>query len=188
MRSRVAAACVVLMVGGCGGGEPTLTEYAEQVEETTTALYGTLDELTLDVTFEEATVEQVQLVYAGAAAAFNRLYEGLEAIEPPSDLFELHAASLVLAADLVATGDAFARLTEEVDTEDELGPLFSGPEARAVGAAQDKIIAFCLDRQAEFDATADRERFAGSPWIPPEMQEVVLVAFGCDADGAAGDR
>ena len=188
MRSRIVAACIVLVVAGCGGSEPTLAEYAEQIEETTTALYRTLDELTLDVTLEEATVEQVQVVYAGAADAFKRLYEGLEAIEPPSDIAELHAASLVMAADLAAAGDAFARLTEDVETEDELGPLFSSPEARAVGAAQNKIIAFCLDRQAEFDATADRERFADSPWIPPEMQEVILVAFGCDAYGAAEDR
>ena len=187
MRIVVVAACLVLVVAGCGGGELTLTEYAEQVEESTTALYRTLDELTLDVAFEAPTVEDVQDVYGGAATAFNRLHEGLEAIDPPADVDELHTAALALAADLAVAGDAFARLTEDVESEDEMGRLFSSPEALAFDAAQDKIVTFCLDRQAEFDATADRERFADTPWIPPDMQEVVLVAFGCEAQGSGGD-
>ena len=108
------------------------------------------------------------------------------AIEPPANAAELHTAALGMSAELATTGDAFARLAEDVETEDELPELFSSPEARAVDAAQEKIVASCLDRQTEFDATAEREAFADTPWIPPEMQEVVLVAFGC-VQGSAED-
>ena len=180
MRS-AAAACVLILIAGCGGGELTLTEYAEQVEDNTNAMYQTLEELTRDVAFEAMTVEDVKHVYGGVATAFNSLNDGLEDIEPPGDVAELHAAALGMSAELAASGDAFASLTEDIETEDELAKLFSSPEARAVDAAQEKIVAFCLERQAEFDATVDRERFADTPWIPPNMQEVVLVAFGCEA-------
>jgi len=39
MRVVTASACLVLMLAGCGGGEPTLADYAEEVEALTTAMY-----------------------------------------------------------------------------------------------------------------------------------------------------
>ena len=180
MRSLVVAACVVLLVAACGGGEPTVSEYAEQVETHTTELFGTLDELTIESAFEAPTVEEIQTIYGGVATAFHRLRDGLEDLAPPQDLAELHSAALEMAARLVDAGDAFAQRTEAVQTEAELGELFNSPEARAIEEARVEIITFCLERQTEFDATADREAFADTPWIPPEMQEVVLVAFGCE--------
>ena len=59
--------------------------------------------------------------------------------------------------------------------------LLDSPEAKALEVATAGMIGFCLERQAEFDATADREVFADTAWIPAEMQEVVLVAFGCES-------
>jgi hypothetical protein len=174
------------MVASCGGSELTLTEYAEQIEGHTTALFLTLDDLTAEGTFAAPTVAEVQDVYSGVAAAFHRLLDGLREVEPPQDVAELHAESLEMAARLAAAGDAMALRAEAVESPDELGALFDSPEAGAVEAASEEIITFCLQRQAEFDATADREAFADTPWIPPEMQEVILVAFGCEM-GAGGD-
>ncbi len=180
MRIRVAATCLVLLAAGCGDSEPTVREYAEQVETHTTELFGTLDELTIQGTLTSPTVEEIQSVYRGLAAAFHDLHDGLEDVEPPGDLAELHSAALEMSARLVDAGDALAQRTEAVQTEAELDELFNSPEARAVEAARVEMITFCLERQAEFDATSDREAFADTPWIPPEMQEVVLVAFGCE--------
>jgi hypothetical protein len=170
----------MLVVASCGGSEPTLSEYAEQVETHTTELFQTLDELTIEGTFEAPTLEEIQTVYGGLAVAFHGLRDGLEGVEPPHDLADLHAAALEMAARLVDAGDVFAQRTEAVETEAEFIELFDSPEARAVESASQEIITFCLERQAEFDATADRQAFADTPWIPPEMQEVVLVAFGCE--------
>lgn len=180
MRTLVMAACVGLLVAGCGAGELTLSEYAEQVEAHTTELYGSLGELTMEGTFDTPTVEDMQAVYAGVAAAFHRLHDGLVDVEPPGELAELHSSALEMSARLVDAGDAMAQRTEAVQTEAEFAELFNSPEARAVEEARVEIVVFCLERQAEFDATADREAFADTPWIPPEMQEVVLVAFGCE--------
>jgi hypothetical protein len=60
------------------------------------------------------------------------------------------------------------------------------PEAMAVAEVQEEMIAFCQARQAEFDATADREVFADSPWVPSELQEVVTVLFGCGTQEDVG--
>ena len=38
---------LALLVAGCGGGEMTLSEYAAEVEDLTTSLYQTLDDLTI---------------------------------------------------------------------------------------------------------------------------------------------
>lgn len=186
MRNLVAAACVVLIAASCGGRQLTLTEYAEQVEGHTTTLYQTLDTLTTEGTFEAPTVDETQAVYTGLAAAFHRLSDGLEAVEPPQDVAELHSAALAMATSLTAAGDAFAQRALDVETEAELSELFESPEAHEVEGAVEKMVTFCLERQAEFDATADREVFADTPWIPPEMQEVVLVAFGCETAGSGG--
>jgi hypothetical protein len=39
----------------------------------------------------------------------------------------------------------------------------------------------CVDIQAELDATAEREIFAETPWIPSDLKEVVEAALGCAA-------
>ena len=182
MRSIVAATCLALVVASCGGSELALNEYAEAVEGLTTTMYRTLDNLTLEETFEAPTVEEIQAVYSEVAVAFHGLLDGLQVLEPPEEVAELHAAALGMAIRLTAAGDVFAQRTEDVETPDELILLFDSPEAQAVVAAREEMVAFCQERQAEFDATADREVFADVPWIPSEMQEVVLVAFGCETE------
>lgn len=186
MRTTAVATCLALLVTSCGRGELSLTEYADEVEGLTTILFRTLENLTVEGTFAAPTVEEIQAVYGGVATAFHGLLEGLEAIEPPKEVAELHTAALDMATNLAAAGDAFARRTDEVETEDELSMLFDSPEALAVDAAREEMVTFCQERQAEFDATSDREVFADTPWIPSELQEVVLVAFGCGDEGLGG--
>jgi hypothetical protein len=173
---------LALVVASCGGGELTLTEYAQQVEGLTTTMYQKLDDLTIEAPSEPPTLEDLQAVYRGAATAYRGLLDGLQALEPPREAAELHTAALDLATRLTTAGEAFARRVEDVETEDELTLLFASPEALAAEAAAEEIVGFCQARQAELDATADREVLADVPWIPPEMQEVVLVAFGCETE------
>jgi hypothetical protein len=180
MRQIIAATCLAFLVTGCGG-ELTLTEYAEQVEGLTTTMYGTIDELTAQFASETPTVEELQTGYTAAAAAYRDLHQGLQELDPPEETVDLHNAAVDLAANLASAGEDFARRVQEIETEDQLRALFASPEGRAARAAEDNIVAFCRERQAELDATADREPLSDVPWIPREMKEVVLVAFGCDA-------
>ena len=182
------AACLVIVVASCGGGnELTLTEYAEEVEGLTTTMYRTLDDLTITAEDgSEVPVEDARAVYDGAAAAFRQLRDGLQAIEPPDGVADLHDASIDIMNRFTAAQEAFARRAEDYKTVDDWDLLYETPEALAVDAAQEEMIAFCQARQAEFDATADREVFADVPWIPPEMQEVVTVLFGCGTEEGDG--
>ena len=180
MRRVFVATCLLLILASCGGDEITLTEYAETVERHTTTMYARLEAFTDEAVFAGATVEKIQTIFGEITAAYRRLSDGLQAIEPPAEISAVHDAAVEIAANLAAAGDALARRADAVETPDELSALFASPESQAIEAAAIEMVTFCQERQAEFDATADREVFAGTPWIPAEMQEVVLVAFGCD--------
>lgn len=186
MRRTIAASCLALLVTGCGG-ELTLTEYAEQVEGLTTTMYRTIDELTAQFASETPTVEELQAGYTAAAAAYRDLHQGLQELSPPQEVADLHTAAVDLAANLASAGEGFARRVQEIETEGELGALFASPEGLAARAAEEDIVAFCQERQAELDATADREPLSDVQWIPREMKEVVLVAFGCNTEQVSGD-
>ncbi len=183
MRRILMVICLLLVLASCGNGELTLTEYAEQVEHHTTTMYARLEAATEEGAFASATVEKIQSIYGVVAEAYGGLLEGLEAIEPPSDVAELHDIAVESASRLKAAGDAMARRANAVETPDQLDALFESPEARALEVASLEMTGFCQERQSELDATAERDVFADTPWIPAELQEVVLVAFGCDTQG-----
>lgn len=180
MRRVVAAAICSVLLASCGSGDVTLTEYIGEVEVLTNAMYGQLDRVTTEVTSASVTVEDIQVAYAQAAVAFRQFSDGLQTLEPPPEVAETHHAALGMAAKLAGAGEAFAARADLIAGEQELDQLFTSPEGQALQAAQGEIVAFCQARQAEFDATADREGLSDAPWIPAEMKEVVLVAFGCD--------
>jgi hypothetical protein len=175
MRCLLLIAWLVVVCAGCGSNELSLDEYAREVEGLTTELYGTIDELT--ISDRAPTLEDVQTVYRELAAAYHRLLDGLEAIDPPREAEELHGVSLEIITRLATTHDSLAQRSLTVQSADE---LFNSPEAEAAFATENEIIEFCIAAQAQFDATADREAFEDVPWIPSELQDVVEVVFGCD--------
>ena len=63
----------------------------------------------------------------------------------------------------------------------DVGDLWATPLGVAARAADAESIELCLAAQSELD-TSKRSELAGVPWIPPELKEVVVVAFGCIAD------
>ncbi len=183
MRRILIAICLLLILTSCGNRELTLTEYAEEVERHTTTMYAQLEEVNAEGAFADPTVEEIQSIYGVVAEAYTGLVNGLEAIKPPSEAAELHGIAVESASRLKAAGDAMARRANAVETPDQLDALFESPEARALEVASLEMTGFCQERQSELDATAERDVFADTPWIPAELQEVVLVAFGCDTQG-----
>jgi hypothetical protein len=176
----------VLIAASCGGNELSLTEYAEQVEGLTTTMYGTLGDLGAELASEAPTVEGYQTFFDGQAAAYRELLDGLQAIEPPKGYAELHAVSVDIMARLTVAQEALSRRADDIETMDELSLLPDSPELLAADAARNEIIEFCQAMQAHFDATAARDAFVDVPWIPSELQEVVVIAFGCEIEGGGG--
>jgi len=176
---------LMFVVVGCGSGSLTLAEYAEEVEELTTTMYGTIDELVAD--FEAAPEEDRDLaaLYTAIGVAFQGLRDGLDSLEPPDETAELHAVSVDTMTRLTEAQDAFVQRIVDTDPGDDVN-LEETPEALALLAVQEEMTAFCQERQAELDATADREALADIPWIPNEMKEVVDVLFGCGTEEGSG--
>jgi hypothetical protein len=180
MRRFVAVAICSALLASCGSSEVPLAEYIGQVEALTNVMYGQLDRVAAQVTSASVTVADIQAAYSLGAVAFREFSDGLQTLEPPPEIAATHAAALDMATNLALAGEAFSVRADSIGDEEELDQLFASPEARALQAAQEEIVTFCHARQAEFDATADREGLSDVPWIPSEMKEVVLVAFGCD--------
>ena len=80
---------------------------------------------------------------------------------------------------ITAADVAIADLVEGYDDITEHRPWLDTPEGQASLAVLEEVYAFCRASQAEFDATDDREDLEDVPWLPPEMSEVIKVAFGC---------
>lgn len=175
MRCLIVIACLTLIGAGCGGNELSLEEYASEVEGHTAALYERLEELT--IRDRVPTVEESQTLYRELAAAYHRLLDGLETLNPPGEADGLHDASLDIIGRLATTHDALAQRSLTIQSFEE---LMQSPEAQTAFATEDEIIRFCIAAQHQFDATAERKAFEDVPWIPSELQEVVEVVFGCE--------
>ena len=70
-------------------------------------------------------------------------------------------------------------MSPRLETVTEHWQWVETPEGQAAEAVLEDVYAFCRASQAEFDATGEREPLADVPWVPPEMKEIVSVAFGC---------
>jgi hypothetical protein len=69
-----------------------------------------------------------------------------------------------------------------METSAGIDAIWETPEGVAARAADDQAIALCRAAEAEINSTEERSAFEDVPWIPPEMKEIVRVAFGCDAE------
>jgi hypothetical protein len=186
VRSIVVATCLALVVASCGGGELTLTEYAGEVEGLVTHVSGRIDDLEAEWESAIPTVESTQAYLNARVAARQEFLEGFGALEPPEEVTEMHTVALDILTRLTAAEEAWARRAEDIETTDELSLLWDSPEALALQAVDEEAIAICRAAQAQFDSTADREVFADFPWVPPELQEVVLVFLGCTEQERGG--
>ena len=77
------AICLAILAPGCGGSEPTLSEYAEQLEVLVTTMNRKITVLDSNLESEPLTVEGTQNYFEEKIAARDELLEGFRAIEPP---------------------------------------------------------------------------------------------------------
>jgi hypothetical protein len=188
VRSIVVAACLVLVIASCsGGGELTLNEYAIQIEELVTTMNGEIDDVEAVLRAQVATVESTQSFLDARLAARYEFLDSFQTLEPPEEAAEMHAAALDIVTKLTTAEEAIARRADQIETQAELDRLWEGPEAMAANAVDDEAIAICQAAQAQMDSTADQEVFGDVPWIPSELQEVVLVFFGCTKEERGAD-
>ena len=178
MRPWFTLVCVVLVLGVACSSTPSLPEYAETVEELVTIMNSRID--AADTLYEaNPTVENVQRYATDRMAARSEFIELFGALDPPEEVADLHAAALGILTRLAAAEAEWAALALEVDSAVGLDDLWTSVEIRAVRAVDEEAVAICIAAQSELDATAERETLSDVPWIPPEMKEVIVVAFRC---------
>lgn len=175
--------CVLLpglILSACSGAM-SVADYAESVETLVVTMNAELDELDAGLN-QNQDLESVQAHAEQRVAARSALVEGLGELQPPDELAELHGTALEIMKRVTAAEAAMADRIMNWTSEADMEPIWETPEGVAARAADEDAVAFCLATQAEFDQTTDREELEDTPWIPAEMKEVILVAFGCEVD------
>lgn len=178
-----------VVAGGCGGGEMSATEYVEEINAVVTDATDQYEELlespraaVLWAEGEELagfTPQDLQWALDRVSEISVAVEERMAAIEPPGSVAELHSLYFGFGDDsYTAAHDALAVRAGTATSWEELS---ASPEMEAYRAALARDKEWCADLDARFDATAKREDFGDTPWLPSEMKEVVEAVLGCEA-------
>ena len=178
MRPWSTLACIVVLLGGACASTPSLPEYSGTVEELVTIMNSRID--AADSRYEaEPTVENVGRLATDRMAARSEFIERFGALDPPEEVADLHATALDILTRLATAEAEWTTVALEVDSAEELNDLWTSVEFHAARAVDEEAVAICIAAQSELDATGERETLSDVPWIPPEMKEVIEVAFRC---------
>ena len=170
----------ILVVASCASGL-TLPEYADEIEQLVTVQNAKLDQL--DAEFgESADLEGIKTYASERIVARRALIAGMEELDPPESVAELHAEALDILKRVTEAEAVLVAIVQESNSVESLGDLWETPEGVAARQADGRAILICEAAQETFDRTQAQEGFEDVPWIPTEMKQVIRVAFGCQVD------
>jgi hypothetical protein len=172
-------ACLGLVVAACGGGSLTLSEYAAQGQAVVTVMEERIGKLDAEWDSQPSTVEGARTYWDHRLEARVEALEGLQDLNPPDGIAELHVTGLDLFSRLTAAEEALAVRVASFETVTEPGEWWNTAEGNAVHAVEEEIDALCQVFQAMYDATLERMSFSDVPWIPAEMKEPIQIDIGC---------
>ena len=178
-RTSTVALSLALVLVACGGGTLTLSEYGEQGEQLVIDVSQRVDALDAELESEDQTLDSVRAYWDRRVEARRDFSEGLEALEPPEEAAELHAIVVDIFNRLTVAEESLAARVASLETVSGPSEWWATPEGRAARAVDEEVTQICVVAQGAFDETVDREAVVDVPWMPPEMKEVVRVAFGC---------
>lgn len=170
-------AAAALLVPSCSSSM-SLTEYATEGEALILDMNQQLNELYAEAQAADSLAgtqsyiaERVQLRY--------EFLDGLRELSPPDDAVELHEAAIAVIDRLASAEATLSERVQQLDTDISVDAIWALPEAEAAMAADAAAIELCRSAQSDLDRTQLREELGDVPWVPPQMKEVVLVAFRC---------
>lgn len=171
-------ACL-MSASACGSGEPSLSEYAAGAEALVAKMRADFAVIDSEWESEEPTKERALRYWEARLAIRAEFLEGVQSLQPPAEVADQHAAALDVFTRMKEADQALAaRVADLTDVTTHRGWLDTS-EGRASLAVLDEVYEFCRASQAEYDATAQRERLHDLAFLPPEMKQIVSVAFGC---------
>jgi len=178
MRLLAAVAITALLVGACSS-PMSLGEYAEEVESLVVTMNQRIDDGEAEVA-ADPTLERAQSYATDRLDARRHFVEAFDALGPPDEVADLHATALDIFNRLVTAETTLADLVMVAGSFEEADAVWITPQGEAFRKIDEEAVALCAVVQADLDATQQREAFAETPWIPPEMKEVIEVTFRCD--------
>ncbi len=171
----------MLVVAACGGGEMSLAEYADrmnEIEATASARAAAI----LDAAEQKGDISP-QDVGEGLEMAHDIRLEVEEAaadIDPPAQIADLHDRIFDWHREFMDVEAALAdRAAEAPDTPEGWTALSDRPEMADYRAAIAEGKVICDEFQGELDATSERGVFDDVPWAPSRVQEAVEAVLGC---------
>ena len=170
---------VALSVAACGGGSLTLTEYAAEVEQLVAEMENGFASADAEWESQAPSVAGAEEYWEDRLEVRYDFLEGVEALEPPEEVADMHQESLDLFTKMTDADEALAARSAEFDEFTDHWQWVDTPEGQASDKVLAEVFEFCRASQEDFDATQEREQFAVDEWLPSEMKEVVRVAFGC---------
>lgn len=171
--------CLAVGFTACGGGGLTAPEYAESVEELVAEMEARFVEADTQWESEVPTREGALRYWDERLDIRHDYLEDVEALQPPSEIAEMHAAALSVFHRITEADEVLAARVAEYTEITDHRQWIGTAEGQASLAVLEEVYAFCRSSQEELDATANREPLEGVPWLPPEMSQVIKVAFGC---------
>jgi hypothetical protein len=180
LRTTVVMAAVMLAVASCGSG-PSVAEYADSVESLVLEMNLTLGALERERSEGPRSIESEQAHLTARVQARDDFLAALRALEPPDRIEELHAIALRVVERLTEAERTMATEAATAETWSELDAVWSGEANREFLAADQDAYELCLAAQQEFDELEGDAFASGTPWVPPELREVVQVALTCEA-------
>lgn len=178
-RGHAVVAIVCVACTSCGGGSPTLAEYAETVEPAMAEMRSRI--IATDNALEQpvSSLAEMAAIWRERVAAREGFLRAMEGIEPPDEAAEMHAAAKDIVRRLAdseaAVGDQVLSY-EKPSQLNGLGP--TAPYRQWIGV-NEEATDICLAAQGMFDDTKQREVLADVPWLTQEMKETTEVVFGC---------
>jgi hypothetical protein len=170
-----------MMLTAACSSSPSVAEYAEDLEALVTTMNSRLDESDAELA-ETPNLEEIKSYATERMAARSAFLMGLRELEPPEDVGDVHVTAIGIMERLTASESVLADRVLGWQSERDIEAIWETPEGIAARAADAQAVELCLAAQADFNQTAERAELEGVPWIPSDMKEVILVAFGCETE------
>lgn len=172
---------VIAVLGSSCASEMSLPEYAEEVEALVTTMNARLDEL--DVEFvDTANLSGIKEYARERVKARTDFLSGMNELDAPEVVVELHTEAISIMDRVVETEGTLSEMVQNLDSVSDVDSIWETPEGVAARTADERAVALCEAAQDTLDSTASGSDLEGVPWIPPEMKQIVRVAFGCHAE------
>ena len=172
---------VIAVLGSSCASEMSLPEYAEEVEALVTTMNARLDELDAEFV-NTADLNNIKEYARERVEARTAFLSGMKELDAPEAVVDLHTEAISIMGRVVETEGTLSDMVQDLDSVSDADSIWNTPEGVAAQAADERAVVLCQAAQETLDSTDSGSELEGVPWIPPEMKQIVRVAFGCHAE------